>query len=226
MELNSTFGTLLRSIGYNLYHAGARVNSSQTTQSFGPFDHMLNIVTIGQDRYLVDVGFGSNYVPTLPVRLINDNAGFENVNPARGRLVYKSIEGARNPLSKLWVYQHRVGEEGEWKDMYCFHAELEFRERDFEMMNWWTSTSCKTIFTQRVICNKMIASPDEKDGERSIVGTLGLGREVKRRVGSESEVLKEFESEEERVKALREHFGIVLSEVEREAIRGTGDEIH
>ena len=177
MELNATFGTLLRSIGYTLYHAGARVNASQDGQAFGPFDHMLNILTIGSDRYLVDVGFGSNYVPIVPVRLINDTSGFTNVAPASARLVFKAIEGAANPYHKLWVYQHRVNPDRGWKDMYCFHAELEFRKEDFEMMNHWTSTSPRTIFTQKVICNKMIA----EDGE--IVGTLGLMRELKRRVG-------------------------------------------
>jgi arylamine N-acetyltransferase len=220
MELNATFATLLRSIGYTLYHVGARVNTSQTTQSFGPFDHMLNILTLGTDRYLIDVGFGSNYVPTVPIRLINDPAGFTNVKPASARLVFKAIEGAANPLSKLWVYQHRVGEGEAWRDLYCFAAEVEFRRPDFEMMNYWTSTSRKTIFTQKVICNKLIAG-----AEGEIVGTLGLMREVKKRVGAETEVLKEFESEEERVRALEEHFGIVLSEVEREAIAKTGDEI-
>jgi len=221
MELNATFGTLLRSIGYSLYNAGARVNGSQDGQAFGGFDHMLNIVTIGQDRYLVDVGFGSNYVPTVPVRLINDTNGFTNVAPASARLVFKAIEGAANPYHKLWVYQHRIGPDATWKDMYCFHADLEFRAPDFEMMNYWTSTSKKTIFTQRVICNKMIAG---EDGE--IAGTLGLMREVKRRVGKDTTVLAEFESEEERVKALEEHFEIVLSAVERAAITKTGDEIH
>lgn len=222
MELNATFSTLLRSIGYTLYHIGARVNQSNTSQSFGPFDHMLTILILGSDRYLVDVGFGSNYVPIVPVRLINDPTGFTNVPPASARLVFKAIEGNVNKNAKLWVYQHRVSAEREnaWKDMYCFNAELEFRAADFEMMNFWTSTSKKTIFTQKVICNKMVT-----DGDGEIVGTLGLMREVKKRTGAQTEVLKEFESEDDRVGALKEHFGIVLSEVEKEAIRRTGDEI-
>jgi arylamine N-acetyltransferase len=217
MELNATFSSLLKSIGFTLYAAGARVNEGY---GFGPFSHMANIVTIGSDRYLVDVGFGSNYVPIVPIRLINDTAGFTNIAPASARLVFKAIEGATNPYHKLWVYQHRTSEGEEWRDMYCFAAEIEFRQEDFEMMNWWTSTSRKTIFTQKVICNKMIIGDD---GE--IAGTIGLMRELKRRKGKESEVLKEFESEEQRVKALEKEFEIVLSEVEREAIRGTVDEI-
>ena len=70
------------------------------------------------------------------------------------------------------------GSAGEpWRDMYAFAADLEFRAPDFEMMNHWTSTSRKTIFTQRVICNKMVAND-----EGEIVGTLGLMRELKRSV--------------------------------------------
>jgi arylamine N-acetyltransferase len=183
---------------------------------------MLNLVTIGDSRYIVDVGFGSNYVPTQPIRLIHDAAGVPNVAPASVRLVWKSIDGSQNTYQKLWVYQHRISENSDFKDMYCF-TDTEFRPRDFEIMNFWTSKSPTVIFTQKLICNKLILA--EGDKEKEIVGTLTLMSDLKKRVGAKSEVLKDFTSEEQRIEALAENFGITLSEIEKESIKGTANEI-
>ncbi|KAE9976437.1 hypothetical protein EG328_002619 [Venturia inaequalis] len=219
MELNAVFGVLLRSLKYNLYPTGARAHDGR---EFGGWDHMLNLVTIGDSRYVVDVGFGSNYVPTTPLRLIHDAAGVPNVSPASIRLIYKNIDGSQNAYQKIWVFQHRMSDSADFKDMYCF-TDIEFRPRDFEMMNFWTSKSPKVIFTQRLICNKLILGEGEKGKE--IVGTLTLMGELKKRIGAKSEVVKEFKSEGERIEALSEEFGITLSEIEKESIKNTANEI-
>ncbi|KAF2434619.1 arylamine N-acetyltransferase 1 [Tothia fuscella] len=225
MELNTLFNTLLRSINFTLYATGCRVHDGR---DFNGWDHMINIVTIADSRYIVDVGFGSNYVAIQPIRLIHDTTtgGIPNVKPAACRLVFKAVEGGTNKYQKLWCYQHRVDEGEEFRDMFCF-SDVEFRARDFEVMNYWTSTSPKVIFTQKVICNKMILGHKEGDAnaEGEIVGTLTLTDDLKKRVGAKTEKLKEFESEGERLKALEEHFAISFSEVEKDAIKGTAQEI-
>jgi arylamine N-acetyltransferase len=185
---------------------------------------MLIIVTIGDSRYIVDVGFGSNYVPTQPIRLIHDTTGIPNVAPASVRLIFKAIESSTVKYQKLWVYQHRIADDTEFKDMYCF-TDTEFRPRDFEMMNFWTSGSEKVIFTQRVICNKMVLGDKGDSPEGEIVGTLTLQGDLKKRIGAKTERLADFNSEEQRLEALSEHFGITLTEVERNAIRGMASEI-
>jgi arylamine N-acetyltransferase len=186
-------------------------------------DHMLNIVTIGDSRYVIDVGFGSNYVPIQPLRLIHDTTGVPNVSPASVRLVWKGISDSLNSYQKLWVYQHRIGENSDFKDMYCF-TDTEFRPRDFEMMNYWTSTSPKVIFTQKLICNKMILNEEGEQG-KDIVGTLTLMGDLKKRVGAKSEHLMDFGSEEQRLNALEEYFDITLTSAEKDAIKGTAVEI-
>lgn len=56
-ELNGLFHDLLIEIGYDARLISARVWNNNT---FGPeFDHMAIIVTIHNDEYLVDVGFGA-----------------------------------------------------------------------------------------------------------------------------------------------------------------------
>jgi arylamine N-acetyltransferase len=181
---------------------------------------MINLVTIGDSRYIVDVGFGSNYVPVAPIRLIHDTTGVTNVSPASVRLIFKALESTSAKYQKLWVYQHKISADSDFKDMYCF-TDTEFFPRDFEMMNYWTSTSEKVIFTQKVICNKMVLGDDGGD----IVGTLTLQGDLKKRVGAKTERMVEFGREEERLKALDEHFGIVFSEAERDGIRGSASEI-
>jgi len=180
-------------------------------------DHMINIVTIGDSRYLV---FGSNSCPVQPVKLIHDTTGFENVDPASARLVWKSIAGSENQFQKLWVYQHRIGSDKEFEDQYCF-TDTEFRPNDFQVMNWYTSSHPKALFTRMVVCNKMITGGDND----KIVGALLLQTALKRRVGKESEQILEFKSEEDRVKALKEHFDIELSVAEQDAIKGTHTQI-
>jgi arylamine N-acetyltransferase len=181
---------------------------------------MVNIVTIGDSRYVVDVGFGSNYVPIAPIRLIHDTTGVPNVSPASIRLIFKALENTSAKYQKLWVYQHQISADSEFKDMYCF-TDTEFFPRDFEMMNYWTSTSDKVIFTQKVICNKMVLG----DGEEGIVGTLTLQGDLKKRIGAKTDRLADFGSEADRLKALEEHFGIVFGEAERDGIRGSASEI-
>jgi arylamine N-acetyltransferase len=179
---------------------------------------MINIVSIGDSRYVVDVGFGANYCPIKPLRLIHDVQGSDNIAPAAVRLVWKAIEGNANQLQKLWVYQHRMSTDSEFKDMYCF-TDVEFRPGDFELMNYYTSTNPKTVFTQMVMCTKMLLGDDEKKDE--IVGVLILQRNLKKRIGSESQQLMDFKTEGDRVKALEEYFDITLSRAEQEAIKGT-----
>jgi arylamine N-acetyltransferase len=190
--------------------------------AYGPArTHQVHIVTIGDNRYLVDVGFGSNYCPIQPLRLIHDAAGCENIAPTLVRLVWKGIEGNANPYQKLWCYQHKINPDSDFKDMYCF-TETEFRFRDFEIMNYFTSSSPRSFFTKRIICGKMISGGEK--GE-DIVGVLLLQQDVKRRIGAETKQVEVLNTEGERVKALQDHFGITLNSIEQDAIKGTMVEI-
>jgi arylamine N-acetyltransferase len=182
---------------------------------------MVNIVTIDGERYLVDVGFGSNG-PTHPIPL-QDGVEFDGVSPARGRLQYRKLDEHTDPNQRVWLYSVRAdgGDDTPWKDMYHF-VETEFLPGDFEVMNLATMTAPQSFFVQRVMC--MCTILDEQK-ERP-VGLLILHRDyVKRRLGDESKIVERFDTEEQRVAALRKYFGIVLSVEEQKAIRGLASEI-
>ena len=180
---------------------------------------MVNVVTLeGGRRYMVDVGFGGNG-PVEPMLLEEGEAGVKHIEPAEARLVRGNIEQNTDRGQRLWQYQHRVDAQAEWEAVYCF-TELEFLPEDYEIMSFWTSQSRKSWFTYIVVAVKMIL----EEGEA--VGTLILeGGEVKRRVRGRTEHLMTCKTEEERVLALANVFGLRLTDEESMGIRGMVTEL-
>ncbi|KAF2103852.1 cysteine proteinase [Rhizodiscina lignyota] len=219
MENNFIFGTIMRSLGYNLYNAGARV--CDVPPNFNGWGHMINIVTIGDNRYAVDVGFGANG-QTQPLLLDKSETVHAGITPASKRVVWRNIAQNTNPHQRLWVYEHRNDDSSKWQEMYCF-TDLEFLPADYDVMNYYTSTSRQTFFTHIVLCSRMIFGGEVglEDEADEIVGVYILyGETLKKRLHGENEVLIEFKSEDERLKALEDYFGISFNQGERSAING------
>jgi arylamine N-acetyltransferase len=178
---------------------------------------MVNIVTISGDRYLVDVGFGANE-PVAPIRLDSGHE-WEGVAPHRGLLEYRAVAQHGDPAQRLWVYSTREAAGGPWAEMYAF-AELEFFPEDYEVMNLRTMTSPTSFFTQTVVAMRTVLD------DSGAVGVLTMAKNhVRRRMGDATEVLATLETEEDRIKALEEHFGVKLSQGEQAGIRGLVSEI-
>lgn len=158
--------------------------------------------------------------PDIPYPL---HDGFETViiAPRRIRLQKRAIaESYGERSNELWCYDvcHDPQEEEEaksvWIPTYCF-TETEFLPQDYEMMSWFTSTHRTSFFTRSVTSTSMLMD----EHQEKIIGNLTLfGDTVRRTVGADREVVRECKSEEERVDALREFFGIELTEEERSGI--------
>lgn len=85
------------------------------------------------------------------------------------------------------------------------------------MMSWFTSTHPQSFFTYSLVCTKMLL---DEAGEK-VVGDVTLYNDVVRKnVGAERETLRELKTEEERVVALRDVFGVELTEEEKEGLNG------
>ena len=186
---------------------------------------MVNLVSIDDDKYMVDVGFGANN-PASPLKLTRDShAVTAGVGPALNRLSYESLPAHTNSGQRVWVFEHKDGEgEGEWLPMYCF-VELEFLPRDYEVMNYFTATSGESWFTRRVVACRMVEEERERDEEGKEGTRLGgvvmlVGGEVTRRLKGKKETVMVCETEEERVEALERWFGVRLSEEEKAGVRG------
>lgn len=181
---------------------------------------MVNIVTVGAQKYLVDVGFGAKEA-SQPVPL-QDGYECPVLGPTQGRLALTHLDrhsaAAKSDQSqRLWVYSARPGgPDAPWQELYSF-AETEYFSEDFEMMSHYVSTRPTSWFLHEVVAYRMVMDPSTG----SLVGEIALhGANVTiRRVGHEDTVVA-CPREQDRVRALDTYFSIKLTEREQRAISG------
>ncbi|KAL6898538.1 hypothetical protein GGI43DRAFT_384834 [Trichoderma evansii] len=219
VEMNSIFCDMMRALGFNVIGIGARVKPGPV---YLGMTHSANLVTINQQRYLVDVAFGSHGAFT-PVPLI-DGYEFDNILPRRGKLEFRPIAQSTSPSTQsLWVYSTQDLPSTDWTERYCF-TETELFRADYEVMNFYCSTVRTAVFINNIFALRGILN-DKGDGLKGVM-TL-LRNEVRKRVEGVPglEVVETLANEEDRVKALKEWFSIPLSKREAIAIRGLPTEL-
>lgn len=235
MENNTFMATVLRSLGFDVRNCGGRVSRAMSpypevrrnqSATYDGWNHMLNLVRLDDEWYVVDVGMGA-MGPNLPYPLRD---GFEttSVAPRKIRLQLRSIaESYAKPSKsrsgsagapKMWCYdlcyEPSGSAEDKWVPVYCF-TETEFLPQDYQMMSWATSTHRSSFFTRFVTCTKMMMD----EAREKIIGNVTLfGGTVRESIGSDRKVLKECTTEDERVAALAEIFDVKLADDERKAI--------
>lgn len=181
-ELNYAFAALLRALGFGVTLLSARV--SRADGSEGPeFDHLTLRVDL-DEPWLADVGFGDSFLE--PLRM---EPGIEQSDPAG--LFRLAQHGDR-------IYMERAEVEVLWKPQYSFSLQPRQLE-DFADMCHFHQTSPDSHFTQNRICTRATA-----DGRITLSG-LKL---ITTNKGHREERL--LTSEEERIKILKEQFGISL----------------
>ncbi|KAJ5777566.1 hypothetical protein N7520_000812 [Penicillium odoratum] len=223
MENTGLFFVVLRSLGYHVYATGGRVSRAAATGSddgrYLSFGHMLLIVVIDGEKYMVDVGFGNNCA-TAPLPL-QEGATATNIGTSEMRLVRDSLIEFSNKEQKVWIYQTRYNPTSVWVPNICF-SDVEFLPQDFAMMNFSVSQKRTSWFGQVFVCMRMILDPSEKN----IIGQYVMsGKEVKRRVHGQTEILQILHTEEGRVEALAKYFGMALRKSEIQGIQGLSSEI-
>jgi N-hydroxyarylamine O-acetyltransferase len=129
-ELNGLFLQALLALGFKARALMARVHLTGTPSGRG---HQLELVSIDDRDWLVDVGFGMNS-PRGPIPM-------EWGRPATmgGRTIRLTDGG---PFGTMF----QTLEEGEWKDLYSFDLEYVF-PADITYGNHYTSTHPDTFFT-------------------------------------------------------------------------------
>jgi arylamine N-acetyltransferase len=216
MENNGLFGTFLYNLGFTIYSGGARVWAGS---DWTGWSHMVNLVTIGETKYHVDVAFGADG-PVVPMPLDREGTVMPHISPAKARLQWRNIHGDTDPNQRLWVYEHRRNDGEEWEVKYCY-TELEFQPCDYNIMNYYTSTSNKTFFTREIVVDKKIL-----DEQGEYAGSLIMSKNIlKWRIHGEKKKEIEFETEAERLQALEEHFGMRFGEAERDGISGLASQL-
>lgn len=155
---------------------------------------------------------------------------------------------------EAWFYQYRNGEVGKWLSYYAFSGEPADEPRELELVNDYTSADPNSFQRSVVLAVKFIVSEagvkaagvknlaesvegaapwvihrgEEKGsgGDGLIAGKIMLvDGVVKRNLGGRTEVLRFCKTESERIQALREFFGIELTDEQKEGIRGFKTEL-
>lgn len=183
-EANGLFAALLSGLDFQVKMLAAEVAKSDG--SFGPnFDHMTLMVTLEQ-RWLADVGFGDSFREPL----LLDERGEQ----AQGERRYKIVADK----SKLLLKQRE--KIGEWKSQYQFTLQP-YEFADYAEMCRYHQTSTQSHFTQKRICSRATENGRVSLSEMRLIITSENGERDER----------VLESQEEYAAALREHFGIHLS---------------
>ena len=171
-EQNALFAAALRTLGFRLETLLARVRF-RVTQLL-PRTHMLLLVRVDGERWLCDVGFGSDGL-LWPVPFgageVSDQFAWR----------FRAI-----PRNDGWAM--RAWHEGRWEDLYAFTLEPQFPV-DFEVANHYTSTHPESRFRQVLIAQRL--TPDVKIRLRDRELTHDTGRNVERRsLADDDEVLR------------------------------------
>ncbi len=140
-ELNGLFNELLKSLGFQTRLVSARVFNGT---GHGPeYDHAAIIVTIADDEYLADVGFGDFTAEPLRFSL-----GAEQQDPA-GVFVIRNFEDEYFDVAK------RDGDT--WKSQYIF-KDIPRELSEFTEMCDFQQYSPESHFTKGKLCSMMTDS--------------------------------------------------------------------
>ena len=210
LQLNYLFSILLQTLGYDVLVSAGRVANS-IEGKFGGFTHRITIVTLENQMYLVDVGFGGTNI-LCPMPLI-DGYTTKMIGDEEARIVNQPIKYSKTK-QPIWQYHYRYKPNEEWIIAYCFTL-LEFFKEDFKVGNYYTSTYEDVLFTNNLLAVKLILKEGVPVARLSL-----LNDRFKLKTAGRVEILRECKTEQERIDGLKEYFGIELTEEEIEAIKG------
>jgi N-hydroxyarylamine O-acetyltransferase len=184
-EANGLFAALLRDLGFQVEMLAAEV--ARADGSFGlNFDHLALLVTINEQRWLADVGFGDSFREPL----LLDESGEQ----LQGRRAYKIV----SENAKFFLKQRDKSED--WETQYRFTLQP-YEFADFAGMCRYHQTSPQSHFTQKRICTRATEVGRITLSEMRFITTLENGER-------HEEALK---NEDEYAAVLRERFGILLT---------------
>ncbi|WP_079325181.1 arylamine N-acetyltransferase family protein [Vibrio sp. L85] len=184
-ELNALLLNVLKTIGFDARPLLGRVHLSGTPSGR---THQFTLVTMGEDKWIVDVGFGSN-TPRAPVPFVLNQDIHTDLQ------TFRFIE---HELVGYMLQVQSYDDPEQWIDLYSLDFEHVF-DGDIVCGNHYTSTSPNSHFTL-----SRVAALATDSG----IITL-FNHSLKYRANGEV-VEIELEAGETYLSALKTHFGIAL----------------
>lgn len=139
-ELNGLFLMLLKEVGYDVKYISGRIREEGTD-----LDHVLLLVNIDDEKYIVDVGFKDNYL--YPIKMV-PNLIQENY---RNKYKINKIDNDIYQLIKIMGVEESI--------LYTFTTE-EKNLSDFELRCKYFETTPNTYFT-----NNPFSAIEREDGK-------------------------------------------------------------
>lgn len=130
-EQNGLFSHVAQALGFVVTNLAARVVWNRPADAPSPRSHMILCITIDDQPYLVDVGFGG-MTPTGVLQLKTDVAQATPHEP------FRLIR-----MGKDFLMQAEV--RGEWLPLYRFDLQ-EQEPADYEVANWYVSNHPQSAF--------------------------------------------------------------------------------
>lgn len=203
-ELNGLVAMALRTLGYTITNGCARVYIHQKKDpevagwAWFSTSHQVTIVTIGDERYHVDVGFGEGQ-PETPLLLGSETSDHLM---KRERLPPWPQDDEMTPLG--YTLYRKL--DGIYSPMYHY-ADQRVLPSEYFSSNWFNCTFPEAPFVERMVCTlpvqggrkNIIYAGDEKEGAKYYMKRNGVDEEV--------EYLKTFG---ELKACLARHFAISL----------------
>lgn len=138
-EQNLLFREVLEALGFRVRGLSARVVWQLPEGIVLPRTHMVLLVTIGERRYLADVGFGGLTL-TAPLELDSRSA------QSTSHEVFKLEHDGKH-------YALLADVAGSWQPLYRF-GEEEQLPADYAMANWYVSTHAHSRFVLQLIAGR------------------------------------------------------------------------
>lgn len=173
-EHNNLFMAVLRALGFPVTPRAARVSYGVPPDVAMPRSHMALEVTAEGRTYLCDVGFGG-LTQTGPLAL--DTADPQMTPHEEWRVV----EADRQRMPEA-----RVG--GAWQRLYRYDL-IEAFPVDFEVSNWYVSTSPDSIFLQRLMAARALPEVRYALANTSLSIYRTGAAPQKREIGSSGELI-------------------------------------
>jgi N-hydroxyarylamine O-acetyltransferase len=161
-EQNGLFGEVLNAAGFRVKPLLGRVWLSAPGEATPPRTHLINLVQIEDEEWIVDVGFGASYTPPMLLR-----SGYET-------------EGSDGAFHRLrpdanfgWMLEFRRG--GDYKQAYSFTTDA-VAPVDIEQCNHWTATWPQSRFVQNLVVGICLPNGLASLFNRSYSRSTGLER--------------------------------------------------
>ena len=183
-ELNGLLAALLRKLGFEVAMLSAQVANDDGGFS-RDFDHMTLMISLNEQRWLADVGFGDSFIEPLPLE--------PNAETRQRDCRYRIVTTADERL-----VLERAREDGVWEPQYRFSSKP-YQYSDYAEMCLFHQTSAESHFTRQRICSRLTPQ-----------GRISLSdmRFIVTENGQRTE--REIMSDDEYREILRDQFGIVM----------------